>query len=95
MINVIRQFRQWAAASARQAGYDETPLFVMLAHDLREFALLWVVFANLDKLINDRFEWRFAIIHTLGGSVLWLYGARLELKPEKAPGVENDTGEVP
>jgi hypothetical protein len=78
-----RGFIRWIAKSLEKAGYDGDKLLGMLAEDLREFALLWIVFANLDKLVNDHFVWGFATKQTLGGIAIWLIGARLEMKRKR------------
>lgn len=53
---------------------------------MREAGLLWLVFANLDVLIegvNDpgaSVNWAWHILHSLGAATLWWFGAYFDAK---------------
>jgi hypothetical protein len=80
---LYRRLVRWLATSLVDAGYDGEKLLQLLSEGLREVALLWIVFANLDKVVNGRFEWLFAVKNTLAALIVWLIGARLEVKRKK------------
>ena len=51
-----------------------------VAHDFREFALLWLVFSMLDKLINDSLTTSWVAGNAAFGFAVWLFGAYLEFR---------------
>jgi hypothetical protein len=55
-----------------------------IAEGLREIALLWFVFANLDIIVQtSHFSWAWSIKNTIGTAVLWSLGAVLEALLER------------
>ncbi|HEX3577884.1 MAG TPA: hypothetical protein VHY33_04900 [Thermoanaerobaculia bacterium] len=55
-----------------------------IAEGLREIALLWFVFANLDIIVQtSHFSWAWSIKNTIGTFVLWSLGAVLEALLER------------
>ena len=55
-----------------------------IAEGLREIALLWFVFANLDIIVQtNHFSWTWSIRNTLGTFILWTLGVVLEAVLER------------
>lgn len=48
-------------------------------HDVREFALLWLVFANLDVFVQDHLTFRWLVGNFMFTGVMGLMGAYIEL----------------
>ncbi|HKR65980.1 MAG TPA: hypothetical protein VJZ00_19770 [Thermoanaerobaculia bacterium] len=59
---------------------DVRQLLLALGHDLREFALLWLVFSFLDPLVAGTFSFRWTITNAVFGIVLWTSGSYIELR---------------
>jgi hypothetical protein len=59
---------------------DVRALRVAVGADLREFALLWLVFALLDMLMANRLTTKWAILNGLFSLVMWSAGAYIELR---------------
>lgn len=56
-----------------------TTLKRAMGGDIREFALLWLVFSLLDVLVKDELTVRWLIGNMLFCTVLWTLGAYIEL----------------
>jgi hypothetical protein len=55
-----------------------------IAEGLREIALLWFVFANLDIIVQtSHFSWSWSIKNTAGTLIVWTLGVILEAVVEK------------
>ncbi|MDQ3281090.1 MAG: hypothetical protein M3Q69_06735 [Acidobacteriota bacterium] len=50
---------------------------------LREAALLWFVFANLDRLVSDRLTAAWAFSHMSASFVVWVFGVYIEKSLER------------
>jgi hypothetical protein len=58
-----------------------------IAEGLREIALLWFVFANLDIIVQtSHFSWAWSIKNTAGTLFVWILGVVLEAVVEKKGG---------
>jgi hypothetical protein len=61
-------------------------LLELFTEALREFGLLWLVFANLEVLIRTtdapqfRINWLWHILHTIVAATFWWVGAYLDAK---------------
>lgn len=55
-----------------------------LGHDMREFALLWLVFANLDVFVQDNLTFRWLVGNTIFSGIVWIAGVYIEKRePQK------------
>lgn len=55
-----------------------------IAEGLREIALLWFVFANLDIIVQtSHFSWSWSIKNTVGTAIVWLFAVIFEAVIEK------------
>jgi len=54
-----------------------------IAEALRECGVLWLVFANLDRLVDGPFTLGWSVANTAFGLVLWGIGIYIELKEVK------------
>ena len=54
-----------------------------MGSDIREFALLWLVFSVLDVLVKDTLTLRWLIGNIVFSSTLWGLGAYIEVKARK------------
>ena len=59
---------------------DGRAVRIAFGADLREFALLRLVFAILDVFISDKLTARWLITNGLFGILLWTIGAYIEMK---------------
>jgi hypothetical protein len=64
-------------------NFDLEKLSTHFAADVREIAVLWFVFANLDALVQNKMTVTWALTHTGVSVAGWLVGAYLEVKPPK------------
>jgi hypothetical protein len=62
---------------------DPEALWIAIGHDSREFALLWLVFSILDRLVDERLTVRWLLANGLWSLVVWTLGAYLELRRPK------------
>lgn len=51
-----------------------------LAEFLREIALLWAVFAVLDKFVAEQLTVGWAIANSVGATLVWMFALTLELR---------------
>jgi hypothetical protein len=61
-------------------------LMAAFGHDMREFALLWLVFAVLDVLVAGKLTWSWALGNLGFTSLVWYLGAYIEMHMAKENG---------
>jgi hypothetical protein len=55
-----------------------------ITEGLREIALLWFVFANLDIIVQtSHFSWAWSIKNTVGTAIVWAFAVVFEAAIEK------------
>lgn len=64
-------------------GFNVEALWEHAPADMREAALLWLVFSNLDAIIEGEYSLGFALGHSGGAIALWLLGSLLGTKPKR------------
>jgi hypothetical protein len=54
-------------------------IFDRITEGLREIALLWFVFANLDIIVQtSHFSWAWSIKNTIGTAMVWIFAVVFE-----------------
>jgi hypothetical protein len=71
----VRKFKRWIGAKL-----DVRAVKLAFGHDLREFALLWLVFSLLDPLIAGSSSRSWMVTNGLLCIALWIAGSYIELR---------------
>lgn len=58
---------------------DTDVLATRTSEALREIAVLWVVFANLDKLLMNELTFAWVAVHSISAIVVWVAGLYIEV----------------
>lgn len=66
-----------------EAHTSEERVQTAIGHDMREFALLWLVFSLLDVLIKETLTMRWIVGNMLFSGAIWALGAYIEFKTRK------------
>jgi hypothetical protein len=66
--------------------FGRRDVVVAFGHDMREFALLWVVFANLDMFIQNHLTFLWMLGNLVFTGALWITGAYIENWPTRRNG---------
>jgi hypothetical protein len=79
LLSVVRRFIDWLGTHLSMRTLADR-----MAEGLREIALLWFVFANLDIIVQtDRFSWAWSIKNTVGTVIVWSFAVVFEAAIEK------------
>jgi hypothetical protein len=59
---------------------DLEAVLIAIGHDMREVAMLWLVFSFLDMLIQNKLTLRWLLSNGLCCILIWTVGAFIEMK---------------
>ena len=72
--HVVRRFIDWVGTHLSLRTVADR-----IAEGLREIALLWFVFANLDIIVQtSHFSWAWSIKNTVGTLIVWAFAVIFE-----------------
>jgi hypothetical protein len=71
----VTTFKHWL-----DERIDLEEVRIAIGHDMREFALLWLVFSGLDPLVAGSSSFRWMIANGAFCVVLWVAGSYIEMR---------------